>query len=97
MKLSAKQTTRAADEIGAQPVPEDHPVVTQLTRIYGDHTFFLDGNGVEIIEATRPEADADNEACVVKLASWTDDDRTRLTPHEPEATDVMVILEPDEN
>ena len=96
MKLSAKQIARTADEIGAQPVPEDHPVVTQLTRLYGDHTFFLDSNGLEIVEATRADTEADAEACVIKLASWTDDHRTRLTPHEPQETDTVVILDPDE-
>lgn len=96
MKLSANQITHTADEIGAQPVPEDHPIVMQLTRIYGDHTFFLDGEGLEIIEATRPDG-VDNAACVVKLASWTDDDRTRLAPHEPQTTDVVVMLAPAED
>ena len=96
MKLSAKQTQRTADDIGAQPVPEDHPIVMQLTRIYGDHTFFLDGDGLEIIEVMRPEAPTDNEACVVRLASWTDDNRTRLAPHEPQATDMVVLLEPEQ-
>ncbi|HTP83014.1 MAG TPA: hypothetical protein VMQ11_08720 [Alphaproteobacteria bacterium] len=95
MKLSATQIVQTADEIGAQPVPADHPIVMQLTRIYGDHTFFLDGEGLEIVEATRPDG-ADNAACVVKLASWTDDDRTRLAPHEPQTTDVVVMLAPDE-
>ncbi len=96
MKLSANQIAHTADEIGAQPVPQDHPIVMQLTRIYGDHTFFLDGEGLEIVEATRPDG-ADNAACVVKLASWTDDDRTRLAPHEPQTTDVVVMLAPDED
>ena len=66
MKLSANQIVHTADEIGAQPVPEDHPIVMQLTRIYGDHTFFLDGEGLEIVEATRPDG-VDHAACV-KLA-----------------------------
>ena len=96
MKLSAKQTARTADEIGANPVPENHPVVTQLARIYGDHTFFVDGEGLEIVEARGAEDGADNAACVVKLASWMDDERTRLAPHEPEATDVVVMLDPEE-
>lgn len=96
MKLSGKQIERAADEIGAQAVPEDHPIVMQLMRIYGDHTFFLDSDGLEIVEVTRPDAPTDNEVCVVRLASWTDDNRTRLAPHEPQATDVVVLLEPDE-
>lgn len=96
MKLSANQIAQAADEIGAQPVPEDHPVVMQLTRIYGDHTFFVDGEGLEIVEVTRPDG-PNNAACVVKLASWTDDDRTRLAPHEPQATDTVVTLEPSMN
>lgn len=97
MKLSAKQTERAAGEIGAQPVPEDHPIVTQLARIYGDHTFFLDGDGLEIVEAAQADGPADNEVCVVRLASWTDDSRNRLMPHEPEATDVVVLLDPEED
>lgn len=96
MKLSANQIAHAADEIGAQPVPEDHPVVMQLTRIYGEHTFFVDGEGLEIVEVTRPDG-SDNAACVVKLASWTDDDRTRLAPHEPQATDLVVTLAPAVN
>jgi hypothetical protein len=94
MKLSNYQIVQAADEIGAQPVPEDHPIVMQLTRIYGDHTFFLDGEGLEIVEVARPDG-ADNAACVVKLASWTDEDRTRLAPHEPLATDTVVVFAPD--
>ena len=94
MKLSANQIAHTAHEIGAQPVPEDHPIVMQLTRIYGDHTFFLDGDGLEILEVTRPDG-MDNAACVVKLASWTDDDRNRLAPHEPQATDVVVMLAPE--
>ncbi len=97
MKLSGKQIERAADDIGAQPVPEDHPIVMQLTRIYGDHTFFLDGDGLEIVEITRPDSSTDNAACVVRLASWTDDDRTRLAPHEPQATDVVVMIERDDD
>ncbi|MBV8535103.1 MAG: hypothetical protein JO128_05890 [Alphaproteobacteria bacterium] len=96
MKLSATQIAQTADEIGAQPVPPDHPIVLQLTRIYGDHTFFLDGEGLEIVEAARPDG-ADTAACLVKLASWTDDDRTRLAPHEPQTTDVVVMLAPDED
>ncbi len=95
MKLSAKQIERTADEIGAQPVPADHPIVMQLTRIYGDHTFFVDSDGLEIVEVTRPDELSDNEACVVRLASWMDDTRTRLAPHEPQATDVVILLEAD--
>ena len=97
MKLSVKQTERTADEIGAQAVPADHPIVLQLTRIYGDHTFFVDSDGLEIVEAARPDEASDSEACVVRLASWMDDTRTRLAPHEPQATDVVVLLARDES
>jgi hypothetical protein len=32
----------------------------------------------------------------VKVASWEDASRTRLQPHEPQRTDVVVELDPDE-
>ena len=94
MKLSSKQTELTAGQIGALAVPVDHPVIPQLNRIYGDHTFFLDKEGLEILEVVEPViASAAPSAMVVKLASWSDAKRTTLAAHEPEATDTIVILD----
>ncbi len=94
MKLSARQIELTADQIGALAVPNDHPVVPQLNRIYGDHTFFLDDEGLEILEVLDPPvANAAASAMVIKLASWSDAKRTTLAAHEPETTDTIVVLE----
>jgi hypothetical protein len=90
MKLSAKQIVQTKDQIGAQPVPENHPAVPQLTELYGSHTFFLDSDGLEIVETTELSDEPPRAAMVVKLASWADDQHTALAPHDPRPTDVMV-------
>jgi hypothetical protein len=95
MKLSAKQLERAALQLGARAVPDDHPVVSQLTQLYGDHTFFLDVDGLEIVE-TDQSAVPSVPAKVVKLANWADAKCTKLTPHEPQATDVAVDLDSED-
>ncbi len=95
MKLSASQIEQTKDRIGAQPVPDSHPLVPQLTDLFGSHTFFLDGEGLGIVETTEPEALEVRTATVVKLARWADDKRTTLAPHTPVATDVVVEIGPD--
>ena len=55
--------------------------------------FFLDDNGLNIVEPDSQSArDASQAARVVNLASWGDADRTKLVPHEPEPTDMLVEL-----
>ena len=98
MKLSEPQIERALNQIDAEPVPQDHPVVPQLTKVYGEHTFFLDDDGLEIIEIAGGGdggASRDPVGYVVKLASWADQKQTTLATHEPEVTDVVVILGTD--
>ena len=89
MKLDATQKGRVEDKFGTEAVADDHPAMGKLKEIFGDHTFFLDANGLNIIEP-NPETGAQNGA-VVKLASWTED-RTQLQVHEPEVLPVMVDL-----
>jgi hypothetical protein len=89
MKLSLAQAEHVLDHIEGQIVPENHEVTPQLTSLFGEHTFFLNADGLSIVE---PSADDSEIGNVVKLASWTDDKRTMLAPHPPEATAVEVVL-----
>ena len=93
MKLSPERVNQTLGQFDAQVVPEDHPSVPQLNDMFGDHTYFVDGNGLNIVE---PAAAADGQEAgqVVNVASWSDESQSRLTPHEPEPTDVVVMLEP---
>jgi hypothetical protein len=90
MKLTSAQVERTLGQIEAQAIPDDHPVISQLNHLFGEHTFFLDGNGLNIVE---PAGSADAEvqsAKIVNLASWNDDNG--LEPHEPKPTEIVIVL-----
>jgi hypothetical protein len=93
MKLNSTQTEQALNQFEAQVLPDDHPAQTELSGIFGDHTFFLDGSGLNVLEpAETAEPDAQTGE-IVSLASWSDATLTSLRPHEPEPTGVIVMLE----
>ena len=103
MKLSTARVQQTLDQLEEQPafqgtvaVPEDNPVLPQLNELFGDHTFFLDNEGLHIVEPAEPSAAEATTGQVVKLASWGDAKRTTLTPHRPEPTEIVVMLGPEE-
>jgi hypothetical protein len=92
MKLASSLVERTLSQIEAQAIPENHPAVSQLNELFGDHTFFLDSEGLEIVEPAEPAASGARTGKVVKLANWNDASRTSLAPHPPEPTDIVVLL-----
>ena len=95
MKLSAARVERTLSQIDAQAIPDDHPVVPKLNNLFGEHTFFLDSNGLNIVEPAEPTTAEDLSGQVINLASWSEANPTSLEPHEPEPTDVVVQLGPE--
>jgi hypothetical protein len=94
MKLNSTQLERTLSQFTAEVLPDDHPALKQLSNIYGEHTFFLNGNGLNVLEpADTAESDAQTGE-IVSLANWSDATLTSLRPHEPEPTGVLVVLEP---
>ncbi len=57
------------------------------------NTFFLDRNGLNIVEPAEAAGAAAQSAKVVNLGSWSDADPTGLELHEPEATDIVITFE----
>lgn len=92
MKLTAAQVERTLSQFEARALPDDHPVIPQLNEYFGDHTFFLDSHGLNIVEPESPQAGMVT-ARVVNIADWSDGDLTSLAVHEPEPTDAIVELE----
>jgi hypothetical protein len=93
MRLNPAQVEQTLSQFEAQPLPDNHPAVPQLNNLFGDHTFFLDSSGLNVLEpAELPDVDA-AAAKIVNLAHWTDENLTSLTPHEPEPTGMVVVLE----
>ena len=95
MKMNSAQIGQTRNQLNAEAIPEEHPAMPQLKRLFGDHTYFLDGNGLNIVEPVEVEPNDGRRGVVVNLANWTDDKATSLQPHEPESTDLVVDLETD--
>ena len=93
MKLNSAQVEQTLTQFEAQVIPDDHPLVPTLNELFGDHTFFLDSNGLNVVEPNESIDSGAPAGTVVNLANWSDAQLTSLAPHEPEPTEVVVILE----
>ena len=92
MKLTSAQVERTLTQFRGEAIPDNHPVISQLNSLFGEHTFFLDRHGLNIVEPAEAGASGAQSAKVVNVANWSDADPNRLEPHEPEPTDVVVTL-----
>jgi hypothetical protein len=94
MKLTAEQIDGVTSQFEAQAVPQDNRMIAELNNIFGEHTFFLDNNGLHIVEKlAEPEEAGAPMVRVVKLASWTDPDHRTLAAHPPEPTNLVINLD----
>ncbi|GMG83778.1 hypothetical protein LNKW23_29920 [Paralimibaculum aggregatum] len=92
MKLSTDQIAAAKAVLGADPLPQDHPVIAELEQAFGPNTFYLDQNGLLIFQAAA-ECDADGgEARLVLVAAWSDEQKSALGRIEPVDTGITVAL-----
>ncbi len=93
MKLNETQVMQALSQMDAQVLPDTHPVASQLSDMFGDHTFFLDQSGLKVLEPTDTATAITTEIPageVVSLADWSDPTLTSLMPHAPETTGTIV-------
>jgi hypothetical protein len=100
MKLNTAQVARTESQLQIEALPDDHPLVPQLNRIWGDHTYFIDGNGLNIVEPAPAalnvaRSDVGQVGVVINLAYWTDSNPPKLEAHEPELTNSTVSLGTD--
>jgi hypothetical protein len=94
MKLNSTQLEQTLSQFEAEVLPDDHPALQQLSGMFGDHTFFLDNSGLNVLEPAGPPETDTPTGEIVNLANWSDATLTSLRPHEPEPTGVLVVLEP---
>ena len=99
MKMNSAQIeqtlhTLNAAELNAEAIPAEHPMMSQLERLFGEHTYILDSRGLNIVEPVEAGNDG-RLGVVVNLASWTDSRAESLQPHPPEPTETVVDLEAD--
>jgi hypothetical protein len=93
MKLNSSQVKQTLSQFQAEVLPDNHPAVAQLNNLFGEHTFFLDGGGLKVLEPVGVPEMATRTSEVVSLADWSDATLTSLRPHEPEMTGVVVVLD----
>ena len=92
MKLSAALVRQTLSQFDARAIPVTHPAVRKLSELYGDHTFFLNDNGLSIVEPAESNDGVTSTAKVVNLASWKDSNQTSLAPHNPVPTSKIIVL-----
>ena len=100
MKLNTAQVARTVSQLQVEALPEDHPLIPQLNRIFGDHTYFLDGSGLNILEPAAaalevPASSIGEVGVLVNVANWTESNPPKLEVHEPELTNTTVALGTD--
>jgi hypothetical protein len=94
MKMSAALKVKVEKQLGCNAIPEEHGAAPKLQQAFGDHTFFLDKNGLHIVE---PDPSTSNQSGkVVKLAKWANQERDALQGQEPEVLSVTVDLKDPE-
>src|SRR5258708_5512591 len=91
MKLNSTQVEQTLSQFHAEVLPDNHPAVRKLNDLFGDHTFFLDGSGLNVLEPTEMPEKEVQAGEIVSLASWSDETLTSLRPHEPEPTGAEIV------
>jgi len=93
MRLTSTQVERTLSQFEAQAIPDNDPVIARLSGLFGDHTFFLDDNGLNVLEPAEPTEPGVRACNIINLANWTDANLTSLAPHAPEPTGAVIVLE----
>ena len=91
MKLNSAQVQQTLGQMEAQLVPDGHPAMTQLTNLFGEHTFFLDESGLKVLEPSEAQTGTESGE-VVSLADWSDSTLTSLSPHPPVSTGTIILF-----
>lgn len=89
MRLSELQTQRVQEQTGATMVPDDNPSMPLLKQNFGDHTFFLDNEGLHVWESVEDDPSDGAKLIGVRIASWSEGEEKALVPHEPAPSHVL--------
>ena len=92
MKLNSTQVEQTLSKLNAEVLADDHSAVTQLTKMFGDHTFFLDQSGLKILQPGEVHEMELESGEVVSLAEWTDATFTGLRPHQPKLLGMTIVF-----
>ena len=89
MRLSDLQRQQVEDFSGSNAIPDDDPNMSVLRRSFGDHTFFIDEEGLHIWEAVDDDPRDGAKLVGVRIASWSGGKKQELVPHDPAPSQVF--------
>ena len=95
MKLTIPQASDLQKETGAQVVDEGAPVQQQLAEAFGDHTFFLNDDGLHVWELIADEETNTQQMAAVQIAAWQDEQKAALVQHEPKVFKLLQVDDAD--
>lgn len=97
MKLTATQLSAAEAQLESVPISESVAFVPELKIMFGDHTFFVDSEGLHILEWFEEDQPSDGREALtaVRIAAWTGDDQETVAAHPPAKTNLVVITGDD--
>jgi len=90
MLLTDEQIAVARETIGASPVDPAHPAISQLIQAFGEHTFYVDQNGLLVFVDPVEMEQEPGDPRLVLIAAWTDDQRRELGAVNPVDTGVTL-------
>ena len=84
MKLSSAQIAAVEQATGANPLPEEEPAQAKLAEALGDHTFYVDQQGLVILESPEAAATPEDTLEIVRVGRWVEgnEQQLALTPAE---------------
>jgi len=95
MRLDQEQVNEIERQTGAQPIADENPAMDALKENFGDHSFYVSETGLIVWEwADSPETPS-QPVVGVQIAAWADESKSRIVPHEPKATNLVLPLAPD--
>lgn len=83
MKLTDEQIKTATDSLGFDAIGDKHPAQQQLEDALGEHTFFVNDNGLFVFTEQSEDNGKEKTARLHVVAAWADDERKALSPVSP--------------
>lgn len=92
MKLTLQQIEKIREHTGLDPISHAESVVEMLEGHFGDHTFYLDEDGLRIWESISEEESPTEKLQGYRIASWAGNARDSLVPHDPVPAGMAIEL-----
>jgi hypothetical protein len=97
MKLNSTQIEQTLNQFKAHVIADDNPAIPELNDLFGDHTFFLDARGLNVLELIELPRMEPQSGEVINIADWSDGTLTKLRAHQPEPTGIVIRLRETEH